>query len=578
MKFLKEVWSNLKFAWIYVKDQKFRLLGYSICNIFAIAISIIAPIISAKIIVYLTNNKFYQLIAMAIILFFIENIRNAVFFFASYFSQVTYRETFCKLQIELGKAILKLTNYSLDKNSSGVFIQRLTGDTSKIADVFNVLNYHLSDILTNIGIFIAIVVIDYRLFLYLFITTIILGLIDQKRISKMNEKDKEFRKENENVSGFIGELVRGSRDIKMLSAEKSFIKKLKEKIIHLNQTRYDMGRFRRNYTLIAGFLRDLFDLLFICLVVYLITRSEITVAIALVAYNYSGRISYIVYSYSYLLEGLKDFNLSTSRIAEIIKGDSYPKEKFGKKNLDIVKGDFEFKNVSFGYSDKKRVFDDLSFKVKANSTVAFVGKSGAGKSTIFNLLCKMYDYNDGLITIDGVDVKELNKASIRDHITIISQNPYIFNLSIRDNLKLVKDNLTEEEMIEACKIACLDDFIMSLPDKYDTIVGEGGISLSGGQRQRLAIARALVQKTEIILFDEATSALDNETQSKIQQAIDNLQGNFTILIVAHRLSTIKNCDKILFLDDGKIDAEGSHEELLKKCRKYKDLYNSEIEK
>ena len=133
-------------------------------------------------------------------------------------------------------------------------------------------------------------------------------------------------------------------------------------------------------------------------------------------------------------------------------------------------------------------------------------------------------------------------------------------------------------MIEACKIACLDDFIMSLPDKYDTIVGEGGISLSGGQRQRLAIARALVQKTEIILFDEATSALDNETQSKIQQAIDNLQGNFTILIVAHRLSTIKNCDKILFLDEGKIDAEGSHEELLKKCRKYKDLYNSEIEK
>lgn len=301
-------------------------------------------------------------------------------------------------------------------------------------------------------------------------------------------------------------------------------------------------------------------------------------AIALVAYNYSGRITYIVYSYSYLLEGLKDFNLSTSRIAEIIKGDDYPKEKFGKKNLDIVKGNFEFKNVSFGYSDKKRVFDDLSFKVKANSTVAFVGKSGVGKTTIFNLLCKMYDYDGGKITIDGVDVKELNKASIRDHITIISQNPYIFNLSIRDNLKLVKDDLTEEEMIEACKIACLDEFIMSLPDRYDTIVGEGGISLSGGQRQRLAIARALVQKTEIILFDEATSALDNVTQSRIQQAIDNLQGDFTILIVAHRLSTIKNCDNILFLDEGKIEAEGSHEELLHKCDKYKKLYESEIEK
>ena len=440
------------------------------------------------------------------------------------------------------------------------------------------MNYQLSDILTNIGIFVAVLVIDYRLFIYLFITTIILGVVDQRRISKMNEKDKEFRKENEGVSGFIGELVRGARDIKMLSAEKSFIKKLKEKIIHLNGTRYEMGKFRRNYTLVASFLRDFFDLLFICLVVYLITINEITVAIALVAHNYSGRITYIVYSYSYLLEGLKDFNLSTSRIAEIIKGDDYPKEKFGKKNLEEVKGNFEFKNVSFEYKDNKPVFEDLSFKVKANSTVAFVGKSGVGKTTIFNLLCKMYDYDGGKITIDGVDVKELNKASIRDHITIISQNPYIFNLSIRDNLKLVKDNLTEEEMIEACKIACLDEFIMSLPDRYDTIVGEGGISLSGGQRQRLAIARALVQKTEIILFDEATSALDNVTQSKIQQAIDNLQGDFTILIVAHRLSTIKNCDNILFLDEGKIEAEGSHEELLHKCSKYKELYESEIEK
>ena len=578
MKFLKEVLGNLKFTWRYVKDQKFRLLGYSICNMFAIAVSIIVPIISAKMIVYLTNNVFYQLIVMAVILFFVENIRNVVFFFASYFSQVTYRETFCKLQVELGKTILKLTNDSLDKNSSGVFIQRLTGDTSKIADVFNVLNYHLSDILTNIGIFVAVFVIDYRIFIYLFVTTIILGIIDQKRISKTNEKDKEFRKENEKVSGFIGELVRGARDIKMLSAEKSFIKELKGKIIHLNATRYEMGKFRRDYTLIASFLRDLFDLIFICLIVYLVTRNIITVAIALVAYNYSGRITYIVYSYSYMLEALKDFNLSTSRISEIIKGKEFPKEKFGSNNLDTVKGDFEFKNVSFGYNDKKMIFEDLSFKVKANSTVAFVGKSGVGKTTIFNLLCKMYDYDGGKITIDGVDIKELNKSSIRDHITIISQNPYIFNLSIRDNLRLVKENLTDDEMINACKVACLDDFIMSLPDKYDTIVGEGGISLSGGQRQRLAIARALVQKTEIILFDEATSALDNETQSKIQQAIDNLQGDFTILIVAHRLSTIRNCDKILFLNNGVIEAEGSHEELLKKCSKYKKLYESEIEK
>ncbi len=247
----------------------------------------------------------------------------------------------------------------------------------------------------------------------------------------------------------------------------------------------------------------------------------------------------------------------------------------GNVHIDKIKGDFEFKNVSFKYGDKK-VLDNLNFKINANETVAFVGKSGAGKTTIFNLLCKMYDIKDGMITIDGIDIKELDKDSIRGNITIISQNPYIFNMSIKDNLRLVKSNLTKKEMIEACKIACLDDFINELPDKYDTIIGEGGVNLSGGQKQRLAIARALVQKTEIILFDEATSALDNETQDKIQNAIDNMKNEYTILIIAHRLSTIKNANRILYLDDGKIEAEGTHNELLKNCKKYKNLYESEI--
>ena len=167
----------------------------------------------------------------------------------------------------------------------------------------------------------------------------------------------------------------------------------------------------------------------------------------------------------------------------------------------------EIKNVSKTYNGKKKVLKKTSFKVEANSTVAFVGKSGSGKTTVFNLLCKLYDIDSGKITIDGVDINELDKDSIRGNITIINQSPYIFNVSIKDNLRLVKEDLTEEEIVEACRVACLHDFIMSLPDGYDTIVGEGGVNLSGGQKQRLAIARALVQKTEIILFDEATGAL-----------------------------------------------------------------------
>lgn len=199
-----------------------------------------------------------------------------------------------------------------------------------------------------------------------------------------------------------------------------------------------------------------------------------------------------------------------------------------------------------------------------------------GKTTIFNLLCKMYPINSGEILIENENINELDEDSIRGNITIISQNPYIFNLSIRDNLKLVKENLTEEEMIDACKVAYLDEFIESLPNKYDTIVGEGGIVLSGGQKQRLAIARALIQKTKIILFDEATSSLDNETQAEIQKAINNLKDDYTILIIAHRLSTIVNCNRIMILENGKIQEQGTHEELLERNNTYKMLYQTEM--
>ena len=230
----------------------------------------------------------------------------------------------------------------------------------------------------------------------------------------------------------------------------------------------------------------------------------------------------------------------------------------------------------FKLSNDKDVLNNLSFKVNANETVAFVGKSGAGKTTIFNLLCKMYDSDSGQIMVDGVDIQELDQDSIRSNITVISQSPYIFHVSIRDNLRLMKSDVTEEEMINACKLACIHDFIMSLPDGYNTVVGEGGVNLSGGQRQRLAIARAFLQKTEIILFDEATSALDNETQKEIQSAINNLKKDYTILIVAHRLSTIIDSDRILFIENGQIIAEGSHKQLLKTCHSYRELYEAEL--
>lgn len=573
---MKDLFNNLKFAWIYAKDQKKKLIYYILSNMVVIIVSIIVPIISSQIIVDLTNNEFYQVLLLSLIILMVELFRNISNYLTRYFSQVIYRETFIKIQSDLGKTILKLENSCIDQNSSGVFIQRLTNDTSKIADIFNVLNMYLTNIITNIGIFGAIFIINKIAFLYLTIMILLIYIVEKKRVSIINEKDKQFRKSNEKVSSFVAELVRGVRDIKMLNAQNSFMNELHNKVVNLNQERYSMGKIDRNYSFLRGCLIDLFDTGMIFLLVILIIKKNITIASALVIHNYMSRVTSIVNYASMLLERVKDFNLSSSRIFNILNSDEFPKEQFGAKSLPKAKGNFEFKNVCFSYDSETRILDNLSFKINANETVAFVGKSGAGKTTIFNLLCKMYEINSGQITIDGIDIKELDRDSIRGNITIISQNPYVFNLSIRDNLRLVKEDMTEEQMVKACTLACLDDFIQTLPEKYDTIVGEGGVSLSGGQRQRLAIARAFVQETEIILFDEATSALDNETQAKIQQAIENLKDKYTILIIAHRLSTIVNCDRILFLNEGKIETEGTHQQLLKENKEYKLLYETEM--
>jgi ABC-type multidrug transport system fused ATPase/permease subunit len=274
---------------------------------------------------------------------------------------------------------------------------------------------------------------------------------------------------------------------------------------------------------------------------------------------------------------VKTFDLAANRIFGIVDGDEFTKEEFGQNELTKFDGNIEFKNVNFSYEDKVPVLKNMSFKINANETVAFVGSSGSGKSTIFNLISAVNKVKKGTITFDGIDINKLSKHSIRGNLSIISQNPYIYNMSIKDNLKIIKKDATMTEIRDVCRMACLDDFIEGLPKKYNTIVGEGGVTLSGGQKQRLAIARALLLKTEIILFDEATSALDNVTQAKIQQAINNMKGEYTILIIAHRITTVKNADKIFVIDNGKIMDVGTHQELLKNSRTYKKLYSEELE-
>lgn len=576
---MKEMFKNIKKVYEYGKEYKKNLIEMIIAVISSTIIGVIVPLLTAKQIVYFTSNLWHQLIIISLVIFGVQAyISFAAMFFTRRNSRYFQRGTMKNLQMELGKEVLKISQKDFENNSSGMFTQRIINDTEKMANFIGWGGLeHVRHILANVGALFATLIINRQVFLYYLLVSIILTFLYNQKTKQKGKKDKEFRNQTEKVSGLVGELVRGVRDIKMLNAKNSFMTMLDENITKQNEKRFEMARVNMIYTYIIDTLKCVFELGLIILLIYLVKNNTITIAIAIALFNYkSGIMKLVMEHVSSFLDLAKDFNISCDRVFSIIEDKTFSKEKFGEKILDKISGNIEFRNVSFCYNEDKLILEDTSFKVEAGKMIGIVGKSGAGKTTIFNLLCKMYSVESGEILIENENIEKLDEESIRGNITIISQNPYIFNLSIRDNLKLVKENLTEEEMIEACRIACLDNFIETLPNKYDTVLGEGGIILSGGQKQRLAIARAFVQKTKIILFDEATSSLDNETQTEIQKAISNLKDNYTILIIAHRLSTIVNCDKIMLLEDGRIVDEGNHKELLSRNITYQTLYKTEI--
>ena len=265
------------------------------------------------------------------------------------------------------------------------------------------------------------------------------------------------------------------------------------------------------------------------------------------------------------------------RINEVLSDKKFPGEVFGNVEISNFKGRLEFKNVSFSYEkSEENVLENLSFKIKSGQKIAIVGRSGQGKTTIINLMNKMLDATSGEILLDGENIQTLTEKSIRSNISLVTQTPYIFNATLRENLLLSKPEATEEELLKVCQQAQIMEFIQDRDEGLDTKLGEGGINLSGGQKQRVAIARALLRDSKILLLDEATSALDNICQDSIKKTISTLEKK-TIIIIAHRLSTVVDCDRILVLHEGKIVADGKHNELLQTSTHYKELYAMETE-
>ena len=338
--------------------------------------------------------------------------------------------------------------------------------------------------------------------------------------------------------------------------------------------------------------------------VHFIDIGTITLASYMIIYSNNDNLYSLIWGLGNVWGSIIDIRVSTDRMFQLFDEKEFVTEKFGDVELEEVKGSIEFKKVKFTYVEyeekedlrkltaKQRrqlkknpperkikstntIFDNLSFKVDPNTTVAFVGKSGSGKSTILNLMSKLYEVEDGEVLIDGVNINDLSKNTIRGSISLVNQFPYIFDMTIKENLLLAKKDATDEEIESAVKKASLTDFIATLPQGLETKVGESGIKLSGGQKQRLAIARALLRNSSIIIFDESTSSLDNFAQEDIRKSIDELKGKSTIVIVAHRLSTIRNVDKIFFLDNGSIVDVGTFEQLFENNVKFRNMFYAE---
>ncbi|SFI24028.1 ATP-binding cassette, subfamily B [Pseudobutyrivibrio sp. OR37] len=576
---------NLIFTWKYTQASKKYLFLAVLLQLISVVFMIIGPVLSARIIVELTDVAIYQVICTAFALFVVNIASSVIMAGCNWAYNVVYNKTLTLLEADISESVLKIENKEMEDNGTGLFIQRLTVDTSNLATAFNTLADNISQICQYVGILAAMIIVSPIVFIAVVLLLSVQIALELRRQKVSKDNGRVYRNYAERYTGIVGEMVRGVKDIKLLNAEGQFERELKERIVGANDSRMKWDAVNRSYRLVISVIREGGALAFIAILAGLLSVEKLNVATALVLFNYYSKLGTpATVLLGTILDFVTQFNLSCERLRDITDDNVFPKEKFGSIHNTNLNGEIEFKKVSFSYNIGKLktstrwVLQNLSFTIKPGETVALVGRSGSGKTTIMNLISRLYDPFSGMISIDGINIQDFDRESLRGCISVVTQSPYIFQMSIRDNLRIVNQALTEEEMKRAAALACIDEEIESKPEKYDTIVGEGGISLSGGQRQRLAIARALLRDCKILLLDEATSALDNVTQDNIRKSLDRIKGKCTVIIIAHRLSTIVGADRILYLQDGQILAEGTHDELINSCAQYRELYEKEDKK
>ena len=570
---------NFKLLFSYLKDDKLKITIYLI-----LVLLTYLPLLTAAYLWGMAVEELLQKNFMNFVLYF--SIWNGIYILCFSVLQVPRDKLYNYFEIkfirevshDLYKKIDNLPCVAFEDIGVGEYINRLYNDTDRIMSLLNNLIKLLCKSISAFVLLYITFTISVILGLEIILFCLGMGFISYKFFPKIKKTQEEIKKSTDQYVKDATENITGIREIKALGIKKQTENKIFTELSNIFKKEKKIRNYEVWYYSLNNFMY--FGLQFI--IFY--TAGKMFVA-GDIAYAIFAMLDAYVWRLDEVVESLSDFGVnynkvavSLKRIDEIVNNRLYEDEKYGNKELSNSKGIITFNNVSFHYRDNEMdAIKNFNLTIVPNKKIAIVGRSGNGKSTIFNLLLRYFDVNEGSITLDNINIQELSEESLRNNISIIRQNPFLFNLSIMDNFRLVKENVTKQEVIEVCKKAYIHEYINSLKDGYDTIIGEGGVNLSGGQKQRLAIARTLLLNTKVILFDEATSALDNESQNYIKKTMDDLVSDHTIVIVAHRLSTIVDADIIHVINKGHVIASGKHKDLLKTSDVYKKLYEMEDE-
>lgn len=479
-----------------------------------------------------------------------------------------------QIRDELSRRVVNTQSRAYRTLTTGEIVQKSTSDPARYVECINSAWLYISQMLADIGC------IAYFFVLNVGIGSIMVALMLVNMcfyLAQLKWRAKKAMRGtliNEKKNSAITEFVRGSDDVKSLNLKNSLFGVLSDWNKKSYNTVTDFEIFNVSFNKLRNVLLNIMIVGLMIFTIWQISVGVLSAAIFVVLLRYINVPRSLSNMIGRLGESLQDARIASRRMQKVFSDEIYPQEHFGTQDLADFTGKIEFRDVSFSY-DEQIVLDHVNFCVCPNQTVGIVGKSGEGKSTILGLINRLYDCQDGEILLDGVRNTELTESALRSNVGLVPQNPYIFNNTIRQNLLYACPSATESELLSALKAAQFYDFVMQKPDGLDTFVGEGGIVLSGGQRQRLAIARAFLTKSRVLMLDEATSALDNQNQEGIKKVIQEMRNTRSFVIVAHRLSTIVDCDNILVLDGHKIVAQGKHNDLLRTCTVYQELYRLE---